>query len=415
MIRSPTTSRGRGRPTRTMATRHNPMPTTSGSGDQNLMAPDEHEHVEDAPLVYERLSSSPTPERSSRSAPDNGRRNTATHKRNHQLQENRPKQRPVVHTISRNIIFTARQPTAQENLPGRSGFRPNVNNRRTQTAAAPGRRQNVSNALSSLPDATVNDFRALLPAIRAPAPVLPSFSGHDHEDPLTFLRECEEHFESTEAKPSQCTRLAGKALEEPASKWWELFKKISVTWEKFKEILIQRYASAPVLMQLHKNLYSRKQGERENTAVFLQQRYLSARRLLPIINEEGITALLLESLRPSIRRAIRSASPRNFEDLFQRALTAETDEAEDYPRHEKKKEESKPREATPAAQTNMNQRAAQLSSNLPRCRFCPERHFHRNCPVLASQRNDDIQGNWRSPATAAAAMPPQHQQSQSQQ
>ena len=207
MIRSPTTSRGRGGPTRTMATRHNPMPTTSGSGDQNPVAPDEYEHVEDAPLVYERLSLSPTPERRSRSAPDNGRRNTATHTRNHQQQENRPKQRPVVHTFSSKIIFTARQPTAQENLPGPSGFPPNANNRRTQAATAPGRRQNASNALSALSDATVNEFRALLHAIRAPAPVLPSFSGHDHEDPLTFLQECEEHFESTETEPSQCHKF----------------------------------------------------------------------------------------------------------------------------------------------------------------------------------------------------------------
>ena len=367
------------------------MPTTSGIGDQNPVAPEEHEHIEDAPLAYERLSLSPTPERRSRPAPGNGKRNTAANIRNYQQQENRPTQRPVVHTISCNIIFTA--PTVQENSPVPSSFPPNANNRRTQPAAALGRRQNASNALSALSHTTVNDFRAFLRAIRAPARVLPSFSEHDHEDPLTFLREREEHFESTETEPSQWTHLAGKALEEPASKWWELFKNISVTWEKFKEILIQCYASAPVLMQLHKNLYSRKQGERENTAVFLQQRYLLARRLLPTTNEEGITTLLLESLRPSIRRAIRSAYPRNLENLFQRTLTAETDEAEDHPRHEKKKEESKPREAAPAAQTNTNQRAAQLSSNLPRCRFCPERHFHRNCPVLASQRNDDIRGN----------------------
>ena len=78
------------------------------------------------------------------------------------------------------------------------------------------------------PSVLPEEWRAIVRALRAPQPTLPTFTGSDHEDPHNFLHECEEHFTQTAIEPSQWTRLAGKALQESAAKWFELYKTISL-------------------------------------------------------------------------------------------------------------------------------------------------------------------------------------------
>ena len=185
------------------------------------------------------------------------------------------------------------------------------------------------------------DWTSIIRAIRALLPALPTFSGKDYEDPNIFLQELERYFTQSATERTQWTHLAGKALGEPASKWFEVYKSLPFSWEEFKKLLLKRYASTSTLMKLRTQLYSRKQGEKEQTAVFLQQQYLLAQRLQPDDPEEETVAVLLELLRPSIRRCIRAASPRTFDDLFERALEAEADENDDPPKKEARKEETK--------------------------------------------------------------------------
>ena len=225
-----------------------------------------------------------------------------------------------------------------------------------------------------------SDWRAIIRALRAPLPSLPTFAGHDHEDPQVFLTECENHFKETATEISQWTRLACKALIEPASKWFEIYKSLALPWTKFKEVLLKRFSGTTTLMRLHAQLYSRKQGEKDITAVFLQQKYLLALRLQPTASEEEIVAILLESLRPTIRRAIRASAPRTFTDLFDRAVEAELDEVEEIPKKDTKREDTRPKivqtTSAPPAGNPVNR------PRLPPCNYCPERHFHRDCPVF---------------------------------
>ena len=154
-------------------------------------------------------------------------------------------------------------------------------------------------------------------------------------------------------------------------------------------------------MRLHAQLYSRKQGEKDITAVFLQQKYLLALRLQPTASEEEIVAILLESLRPTIRRATRASAPRTFTDLFDRAVEAKLDEVEEVPKRDTKREDPRLKAAqaapAPPAGNLMNR------PRLPPCNYCPERHFHRDCPSF--KNNFQIsQENWRAvPNTAATA------------
>lgn len=99
-----------------------------------------------------------------------------------------------------------------------------------------------------------------------------------------------------------------------------------------------------ILMRLQAQLYSKKQTEKEGTAMFLQQKYMLALRLCPTSPEEEIVTILLECLRPSIRRAIRASSPQSYDELFDRAVAAEIDEVEEVPKTETKREEPKPKQ-----------------------------------------------------------------------
>ena len=137
---------------------------------------------------------------------------------------------------------------------------------------------------------------------------------------------------------------------------------------------------------LRVSLYSRKQGEKEPTAVFLQKKYLLARRLCPQNTEAELVSTVLETLKPSIKRVIRAADPRTFTELMDRATQAEADEAELQPVKTKDESTRKP------ASHNAPQSREEV--RLPACHYCPGRHLHRDCPVLA-QRSAASAENWR--------------------
>ena len=370
-----------------MSTRQHVIPSTSGSGNQHPVAPNlnNDQQYEEALHTQQRsLSLSPLPGRRCTSTPSTHRPGTA------QVAFRQPPR-----------IFRQPPEQAAENAAqnmDRAVDEAQYERVERQPVAVPQPAANVHAApqhaiapLAQSGGATLADWTAIIRAIRAPLPALPTFSGQDHEDPHVFIRECEEHFGQSAIEASQWTRMAGGALKESASKWWETYKSLSLTWKKFREVLIHRFANTSSLMRLHTQLYSRKQNDKESAAVFLQQKYLLAQRLIPEAPEEEVVAILLESLRPSVRRVIRAASPRTFGDLFDRAVNAEADEAEEYPRREQKKEEPKPK---PSPQTP-NEVGGRR--NGPPCEYCPGFHYHRDCPVLAARRNVPP-GNWRARA-----------------
>ena len=138
-------------------------------------------------------------------------------------------------------------------------------------------------------------------------------------------------------------------------------------------------------MKLRTQLYSKKQGEKEQTAVFLQRQYLLAQQLQPDDPEEETVAVLLELLRPSIRRSIRAASPRTFDDLFEHASDAEADENDDPPKKEARKVETK---LKPTTTTEYRQAG-------PPCEYCPGYHYHRDCPLLnTTSRGASFRALW---------------------
>ena len=239
---SPGTTTKRGPPPRTMSTRQSAKAPTSGSGEQNPVAPNTtRNQEEDEDLAPSRRSISPPSGRCSRSAPHSNK-NTA-HVVFLQPEVLTRQDRQQVSHIAPVVQQTTNQPNLSQRSPANDAPAPETIAAQNVTANLEGP---INHAINSLPI----DWTSLIRAIRAPLPTLPTFTGQDHEDPDAFLRECEEHFTQSATEPSQWTRLAGKSLGESAAKWWEMYKSLSLTWYKFREVMLQRYASASTLMRL---------------------------------------------------------------------------------------------------------------------------------------------------------------------
>ena len=255
----------------------------------------------------------------------------------------------------------------------------------------------TNSANSSIPlSMTITDLRALIQALRAPAPPMPEFSGFDHEDPEIFLRECENYLRQTEIARSHWTRTTGKALQDTAAKWWSAYKSFNLPWEEFCELFTNKFAGTSTILRLRTQLYSTKQLEKEPVGLFLQKKYLLAKRLRPGDTEEELVSLMLETIKPSIRRVIRAANPTTFTDLVNRANQVEADDLEAL--GTKPRPEEKPKSAPSKPLGSSQARGDNTEQYVPRCYYCPGRHLHKDCPVLAEQKRNQPQENWRRAA-----------------
>ena len=156
-------------------------------------------------------------------------------------------------------------------------------------------------------------------------------------------------------------------------------------WQKFQALLLQRFDGATIRSKLYSQLYAVKQGEKENTGVFLQKKIQLFQRLHQGASGDEIVPTLLELLRPTIRQAIRASQPKDFDTLITRALEAESDESDILRSAPKKEEKRAPNE--PA----QNQRTTR------KCWHCPGWHLHADCPVLKERNSGRTQNqeNWR--------------------
>ncbi|XP_043469675.1 BRD4-interacting chromatin-remodeling complex-associated protein-like [Leptopilina heterotoma] len=188
----------------------------------------------------------------------------------------------------------------------------------------------------------LSDLRAFIRAIRTPEVSKPASSGADHEDPKAFIGECESYFQETGSNPGLWAKVATGFLTEAARK------------------------------------------------------YLLSLRLNPDSGEEETITLLLESVKPSIKKVLRAVAFNSFEELFERAVQVEAIEAEELhskPAPKPKSTSTNNNNTTPAA--NPETSATCQTKPPPMCHFCPERHFHRDCPVLKANRENQLSGNWR--------------------
>jgi hypothetical protein len=209
-------------------------------------------------------------------------------------------------------------------------------------------------APTQLPTGPLVDMEALVQVLSrlvAPRstepPILPEFSGLEHEDPERFLEKCRERLAATDPESWRdrvATRLRGNA-----ESWWSINRAILPTFPDLERGLIEKYGGLDKVVRLHAEFYGTRQAKEEPTETFLQKKKLLAARILPTMTEKVLVATCRTLLRDELVMYSAFASPQTLEELSRGAGTIER------LLNQKK--------AVPPATTS--------TKSLPRCRYCP--------------------------------------------
>ncbi|KAK5649587.1 hypothetical protein RI129_000616 [Pyrocoelia pectoralis] len=207
-----------------------------------------------------------------------------------------------------------------------------------------------------------------LQQLQANKPELPTFAGEPLDDPKTFLVELEK--KSPQDDDTAKLKTATKQLKGEAAKWWKTYEGFDLTYEEFKSTFNDQFDTERLRAKLHAEFLSREQ-KTETCQAFLQRKAQVAKRLRLDINQH--LDLLKDLIHPRIRSFLRNTPATTILELVRLAVLYEEDQ------------KAIPKEANAASSPPPERRP-----NMPRCHFCPEFHFHRDCPV-SRQRQD--QGN----------------------
>ncbi|KAK5640094.1 hypothetical protein RI129_007822 [Pyrocoelia pectoralis] len=195
--------------------------------------------------------------------------------------------------------------------------------------------------------------------------LLPTFSGDQLEDPEKFFVTLEEASVTKDA--TEQLKTAIKQLRGDAAKWWKGFEGFQPTYQELKAETLDRYDNERVKGKLAAEFFGRDQKS-ENARTFLQRKaHLATRLKLPIADH---TELLKELMNPRIRRFLHTTTTGSILELVRISEKIENDH-----------------KAMPQGQDEATTR----EPNLPKCRFCPGYHFHRDCPTLLERHGN--QGN----------------------
>ena len=129
-----------------------------------------------------------------------------------------------------------------------------------------------------------------------------------------------------------------------------------------------------------------------------------ARRLFPDAPEQQIVGILIESLRPSVKKLLRTSTFETVGDLALRTKQIEADELEERNAVRRNVQIPASADKMQHKSTGPSAAAAAPTKSSPRCHFCPGRHWNRDFPVNPINRQE--QGNGSGATTNAAGAAP---------
>ncbi|CAG2055910.1 unnamed protein product [Timema podura] len=165
-------------------------------------------------------------------------------------------------------------------------------------------------------------------------------------------------------------------LKDAAAKWFQIHGEYITTWEEFQKRLTSHFARPTILAALHAEFYGREQQQTEMVETFLRHKVRLSQRLTPASPLDNLIPLLIELVHPGLRPFLRAPPPQDLEELITRNIDVERDLA---------------KSCSTTSATSRPAETPSTSSELlpPRFHFCPECHFHRDCPILGHRRQDE--------------------------
>uniref|UniRef100_A0A1Y1LYD9 Retrotransposon gag domain-containing protein n=1 Tax=Photinus pyralis TaxID=7054 RepID=A0A1Y1LYD9_PHOPY len=233
------------------------------------------------------------------------------------------------------------------------------------TCTAPETKPITTTAATDPITSIITALRQLLPEQKD----LPTYSGDLLDDPKPFLQKIEET--ASTKGDLNLLQAATKSLTGDAAKWWITVEPFITDYTELKTQFLKKFDDRRQTGKLHAEFFAREQRT-ESCNTFLQRKVRIARGLN--ISMHDHLHLVRDLLHPDIRCHLRCHMPETMLDLVQLATEIE--------------EDVRSRSRPAAVDTTSN---TQRPPNVPKCRYCPQYHFHRDCPVLANRQQD--QGN----------------------
>jgi hypothetical protein len=210
----------------------------------------------------------------------------------------------------------------------------------------------------------------------------------------------------------QKVRAASRTLQGDAARWWSSYSYTPTPWDSFKSQLREEYSHKKLLMLLKVKLYGEIQDLNEDVTVFLRYRQRLALRLFHPVEKDIIIQTLFVTLHPSINCHLQRGVYKTVEQLIKHADYVQ-DNLEALQRLETEASRGPPktlqgpltqraristsaqtsrRRAPPIPPKDKTDKTRSSAPQLPRCHFCPGRHWHRNCPNGRRSRGSYVAG-----------------------
>ena len=195
----------------------------------------------------------------------------------------------------------------------------------------------------------------------------PHFSGSPEEDPIAFLQKAEDYFQE-KTHPDDIVEAVAECLTAAAAQWFQTVK-YRIDWNQFREEFLLQFDGIEAQARLKMELFSKAQKADESCANFVRGKQLLAARLKDTTSEQILTAVCRQLIRAEISQALSFPYPATYLDLIRATSAIEAQHAET----------KKIRKAAPSAPRP--EEPPRRPPGLPKCWFCPERHYNRDCPV----------------------------------
>lgn len=210
--------------------------------------------------------------------------------------------------------------------------------------------------------------------------LLPLFRGKLHEDPALFMKQSTGILRAHQIPDYTWLPLLKQQLQDEAASWWNEYGEFVSTWEQFQTRLQARFSNIHRTAEAHKEFYGSNHRANQPVEKFLRMKVQLHQRLSTNLTEVEVVTLLISQLSHDLRTLVRASQPTSIEELIMLANEFETD------LNQRPKPKPSPTNTLEAA---FNQ--------LPKCRYCPARHFHRDCPVLKRQMGNESTGEKQAP------------------
>ncbi|KAI5724261.1 hypothetical protein M8J77_000459 [Diaphorina citri] len=221
-----------------------------------------------------------------------------------------------------------------------------------------------------------------------PLPInIPRFYGKYEEDPNEFLEKCESNLIAAACPPEQWLYAVTPQLKDRAKDWWIAQKITCKTWEDFITRFTKYFNGPSQLVRAQAQFYGETQQEHEQCERFVGRKLQMWRRLNPQIDDRHAIPSIIQMMKPAIRPYLITTPPRTIEQLLSISSEIERDCTQLQP-HIKDHHSS---HNGPKRNSDYNKKqhpkSEPISHIAPKCHFCPDYHFHRDCPVKRNQNN----------------------------